>query len=175
MAERIVSPGVFTQERDLSFLAQGISEIGGAFIGPTTKGPAFIPTIVESQQQFENVFGVPDKNSLLGLTVKNYLRESGRATVVRILGLDGYSSVTNQSALLYATGSSGSFLYAVIHPTVSGSTIASATATGPATGFTLTLSGSGGSVSSSGLSTTLAAAAYVGNYLGFDVTGTKKG
>jgi len=58
---------------------------------------------------------------------------------------------------------------------VSGSTIASATATGPATGFTLTLSGSGGSVSSSGLSTTLAAAAYVGNYLGFDVTGTKKG
>ena len=33
MAERIVSPGVFTQERDLSFLAQGISEIGGAFIG----------------------------------------------------------------------------------------------------------------------------------------------
>ncbi len=27
MAERIVSPGVFTQERDLSFLEQGIKEV----------------------------------------------------------------------------------------------------------------------------------------------------
>ena len=27
MAERIVSPGVFTRERDLSFLPQGIAEI----------------------------------------------------------------------------------------------------------------------------------------------------
>ena len=27
MAERIVSPGVFTRERDLSFLPQGVSEI----------------------------------------------------------------------------------------------------------------------------------------------------
>ena len=35
MAERIVSPGVFTRERDLSFLPQGVSEIGAAIIGPT--------------------------------------------------------------------------------------------------------------------------------------------
>lgn len=40
MAERIVSPGVFTQERDLSFLPQGVADIGAAIIGPTTKGPA---------------------------------------------------------------------------------------------------------------------------------------
>jgi len=31
MAERIVSPGVFTRENDLSFLAQGVGEIGGTF------------------------------------------------------------------------------------------------------------------------------------------------
>jgi len=37
MAERIVSPGVFTRERDLSFLPQGISEIGAAIIGPLIK------------------------------------------------------------------------------------------------------------------------------------------
>ena len=30
MAERIVSPGVFTRENDLSFLAQGVGEIGAA-------------------------------------------------------------------------------------------------------------------------------------------------
>ena len=28
MAEKIVSPGVFTRERDLSFLPAGISQIG---------------------------------------------------------------------------------------------------------------------------------------------------
>ena len=44
MAERIVSPGVFTRERDLSFLPQAIGEIGAAIVGPTAKGPAFVPT-----------------------------------------------------------------------------------------------------------------------------------
>ena len=38
MAEKIVSPGVFTRENDLSFLSQGIGEIGAAIIGPTQKG-----------------------------------------------------------------------------------------------------------------------------------------
>ena len=38
MAEKIVSPGVFTNERDLSFLPAGISSIGAAIIGPTIKG-----------------------------------------------------------------------------------------------------------------------------------------
>ena len=45
MAETIVSPGVFTRENDLSFLPQGIGAIGAAVIGPTVKGPAFVPTV----------------------------------------------------------------------------------------------------------------------------------
>ena len=32
MAERIVSPGVFTRERDLSFLPQAIGAIGAAIV-----------------------------------------------------------------------------------------------------------------------------------------------
>ena len=48
MAERIVSPGVFTRERDLSFLPQGVAEIGAAILGPTTKGPSFVPTIIRN-------------------------------------------------------------------------------------------------------------------------------
>jgi hypothetical protein len=44
MAERIVSPGVFTREIDQSFLAQGIRTIGAAVVGPTVKGPALVPT-----------------------------------------------------------------------------------------------------------------------------------
>ena len=56
MAERIVSPGVFTRENDLSFLAQGVGEIGAAFIGPFKQGPAFVPTIVRTQSEFEDIF-----------------------------------------------------------------------------------------------------------------------
>ena len=55
MAERIVSPGVFTNENDLSFLPQGIGEIGAAIIGPTEKGPAFWPTQVTSNNDFDNI------------------------------------------------------------------------------------------------------------------------
>ena len=46
MAENIVSPGVFTRENDLSFLPQGIGQIGAAIVGPTVKGPAFVPTVI---------------------------------------------------------------------------------------------------------------------------------
>ena len=52
MAEKIVSPGVFTRENDLSFLSQGIGEIGAAVIGPFQKGPAFVPTVVNTQSEF---------------------------------------------------------------------------------------------------------------------------
>ena len=46
MAEQIISPGVFTNEVDQSFLPAAVGEIGAAVIGPTVKGPAMIPTVV---------------------------------------------------------------------------------------------------------------------------------
>ena len=69
MAERIVSPGVFTRERDLSFLPQGIAEIGAAIIGPTKKGPAFVPTLISNFQEFEEMFGTLDKRFYTPYTV----------------------------------------------------------------------------------------------------------
>ena len=57
MAERIVSPGVFTREKDLSFLPQGVAEIGAAIVGPTERGPAFTPTVITSNSEFESIFG----------------------------------------------------------------------------------------------------------------------
>ena len=44
MAERIVSPGVFTREIDQSFLPGAVAQIGAAIVGPTVKGPALVPT-----------------------------------------------------------------------------------------------------------------------------------
>ena len=84
MAERIVSPGVFTRERDLSFLPQAIGAIGAAIIGPTQKGPAFVPTQVTSFQDFEEIFGGQDERFYwvsrlkLSITVRSNLRVSMR-------------------------------------------------------------------------------------------------
>ena len=48
MAEKIVSPGVFTNEIDESFLPAALADIGAAVVGPTVKGPALVPTVVNS-------------------------------------------------------------------------------------------------------------------------------
>jgi hypothetical protein len=94
MAERIVSPGVFTREKDLSFLPQGIANIGAAVVGPTTKGPAFRPTVVTSTSQYEQIFGAVGGTTpyYTGMAVSRYLSGGASSvTVVRVLGIGGYS------------------------------------------------------------------------------------
>ena len=90
--DRFVSPGVFTLENDLSFLPQGVSQIGAAIIGPTSKGPAFVPTLVQSPDDFITLFGDSYQGSYVPFTVKEYLANAGRATIVRVAGLAGYVS-----------------------------------------------------------------------------------
>ena len=70
MAEKLISPGVFTQENDLSFVPQGIGEIGGAIIGPTVKGPALVPTLVTNYPEYVQMFG---DTFTSGSTVTEYL------------------------------------------------------------------------------------------------------
>ena len=115
MAEKIVSPGVFTEEKDLSFLPQGIGEIGAAFIGPTVKGQAFVPTIVESGNEFVQKFGPTKETMYTPYAVQNYLKNSGRATIVRTLGINGYT--VKHPLYVIASGSYGRRLISVLHPT----------------------------------------------------------
>ena len=94
MAERIVSPGVFTEEKDLSFLPQGIAEIGAAIVGPTLRGPAFTPTVVTSVSDFQKKFGpIGGKTPYYaGITAQRMLDNGAPSvTIVRVLGLGGYS------------------------------------------------------------------------------------
>lgn len=114
MAERIVSPGVFTQENDKSFLQQGIAEIGAAIIGPTVKGPAFVPTKVNGFDDYRQKFGGYSEKFYTPYAVKNYLKDAGSATIVRILGTDGYS--VKHPLNIVATGSWGSRSVAFLHP-----------------------------------------------------------
>ena len=104
MAEKIVSPGVFTKENDLSFLQQGVADIGAAFIGPFKEGP-LVPTIVNSQAEFETLFGSVDDTYYTPLAVQNYLREAGTATICRVAGKQGYT----EKAPLLLIAASGSF------------------------------------------------------------------
>jgi hypothetical protein len=129
MAERIVSPGVFTRENDLSFLAQGIGEIGAAFIGPFKQGPAFVPTIVRTQSEFETIFGTPDGTFYTEYAVQNYLREAGSATIVRVAGTEGYTQ--NAPVGIFASGSGfGDKLVGVLFNTKVGSTYQAIDSTG---------------------------------------------
>ena len=92
MAERIVSPGVFTREKDLSFLPQGISEIGAAIVGPTKQGPSFVPTVIRNFEEFEKVFGSYSTDYYTPYTVKNYLDSAGTVTIVKVGYLGGYET-----------------------------------------------------------------------------------
>ena len=57
MAEKIVSPGVFTNEIDQSFIPAAIGELGAAIVGPTVKGPVLTPTVVSSFNEYAAIFG----------------------------------------------------------------------------------------------------------------------
>ncbi len=102
MAERIVSPGVFTREKDLSFLPEAIGEIGAALIGPTEMGPAFVPTTIRNFGEFETLFGKETGDFYVPFAAKQYLRNAGALTIVRVLGLGGYA---NDTFVLIASGS----------------------------------------------------------------------
>ena len=115
MAEKIISPGVFTNEIDQSFLPAAIADIGAAIIGPTVKGPAGIPTIVTSYSDFQAKFGDVFKSGsnsfqfLTSHTAEQYLKDSNTLTVVRIMdGTFGPATASVGSAtstgLTFASG-----------------------------------------------------------------------
>lgn len=98
MAEKIVSPGVFTSEVDQSFLPAGIAAIGAAVVGPTQKGPAMVPTVVSSYSEFLQKFGgsfasgsgasEKEYKYLTNYSAQEYLKYADTLTVVRILAGD---------------------------------------------------------------------------------------
>ena len=149
MAERIVSPGVFTRERDLSFLPAGIAAIGACIVGPTVKGPAFVPTQVSNFSEFEEMFGSTDQRFYTPYAVEQYLRSAGSVTIVRVLNTGGY---TADSINLYLSSSTQTKkTVAVLLPSrggsdgtadLEGSTLASGSTKSNWSTAALTLSGS---------------------------------
>ena len=116
MAEKIVSPGVFTRERDQSFLIQGVSQIGAAIVGPFSSGPSFQPTIIDSQADLDEIFGAPAGTYYTPYTAQDYLKRSGVVTIVRVNGIGGYNQL-EPIILTAEQDGSGSSVVAVLSNT----------------------------------------------------------
>lgn len=96
-----VSPGVYTSEKDLTFVAQSVGVTTLGLVGETLKGPAFEPVLITNYDEFRNYFGytspLKDGNGNpkyeLPYVAKSYLQESNQLFVTRVLGLTGYKPV----------------------------------------------------------------------------------
>lgn len=94
-----VSPGVYTSEKDLSFVSQsvGVSTLG--LVGETKKGPAFEPVLVSGYNEFKTLFGGQSPEKLgetlkyqLPYYAKSFLNQSSQLFVTRVLGYSGYNA-----------------------------------------------------------------------------------
>ena len=100
MAERILSPGVFSRENDLSFITPAAGEISTALVGPTAKGPQNIPTVVRSYGEYVNVFGTTFKSGsdyyahLTALAAEKYFEQGGGSLLVTRVSNITFSSAT---------------------------------------------------------------------------------
>jgi len=96
-----VSPGVYTSERDLSFVAQSVGVTTLGIVGETLQGPAFEPIFITNFDEFTAIFGgtLPQKfvNTQIpkyeaAYIAKAYLQQSNQLFVTRVLGLSGYDA-----------------------------------------------------------------------------------
>ena len=94
-----VSPGIYTEEKDVTYSVKSLGITSLGLVGETLYGPAFENIEIENWGQFVDYFGgtSPEKFKGTGLpkyelpyVAKSYLEESRRLNVVRVLGLSGY-------------------------------------------------------------------------------------
>ena len=96
-----VSPGVYTSEVDLSFVAQSVGVTTLGIVGETLIGPAFEPIFITNFDEFQTVFGGTSPEKFINTQIpkyeasyiaKAYLQQSNQLFVTRILGLSGYDA-----------------------------------------------------------------------------------
>ena len=94
-----VSPGIYTEEKDVTYSVKSLGITSLALVGETLYGPAFENIEIKNWSEFVDYFGgtSPEKFRGSGLPkyelpyiAKSYLEESQRLNVVRVLGLSGY-------------------------------------------------------------------------------------
>ena len=102
MADRVfVSPGVYTSEKDLSFVTRQVGVTTLGLVGETTQGPAFQPIFIGNYDEFTSFFGGQNATKIkdtgapkyeLPYIAKSYLSQSNQLYVTRVLGFSGYEA-----------------------------------------------------------------------------------
>lgn len=96
-----VSPGVYTSERDLSFVTRQVGVTTLGLVGETTIGPAFQPIFISNYGEFQSFFGGCNSTKVkdtgapqyeLPYIAKSYLTQSNQLFVTRVLGFSGYDA-----------------------------------------------------------------------------------
>jgi len=96
-----VSPGVYTSERDLTFVAQSVGVTTLGIVGETLSGPAFEPIFITNFDEFTSYFGGTSPDKFINTQIpkyeaayiaKSYLSQSNQLFVTRVLGLSGYDA-----------------------------------------------------------------------------------
>ena len=96
-----VSPGVYTSEVDLSFVAQSVGVTTLGIVGETLIGPAFEPIFITNFNEYQTFFGGTSPEKFINTQIpkyeasyisKAYLQQSNQLFVTRILGLSGYDA-----------------------------------------------------------------------------------
>ena len=137
-----VSPGVYTSETDLSFVAQSVGVTTLGLVGETIKGPAFEPVFITNYDEFQAYFGGTEPVKFVNTQIpkyeaayiaKSYLQQSNQLFVTRILGLSGYDAGPSWS--IRVTANVDPLTIGIIPPT--GGTAFSATFTGYSSGSTI--------------------------------------
>jgi len=102
MADKVfVSPGVYTSEKDLTFVTRQVGVTTLGLVGETTQGPAFQPIFVSNYDEFTSFFGGLNATKIkdtgapkyeLPYIAKSYLSQSNQLFVTRVLGFSGYDA-----------------------------------------------------------------------------------
>jgi phage tail sheath protein FI len=82
-----VSPGVVTREIDLTGPTQiAPTGVPAGVVGTAVRGPAFVPVTVATFQDFIAAFGNSDGEKFGPIAMREWLRNAGAGTFVRVLG-----------------------------------------------------------------------------------------
>lgn len=102
MATKVfVSPGVYTSEKDITFVTRQVGVTTLGLVGETTQGPAFQPIFISNYGEFQSFFGGLNATKVIDNGVpqyelpyiaKSYLSQSNQLFVTRVLGFSGYDA-----------------------------------------------------------------------------------
>jgi hypothetical protein len=104
MTEQISSPGIYSQETDQSGITTGATQTGLAVVGPTEKGPAYVPTDGTSHSESVAKFGTDTSETYVVQTVYSYFQAGSTVKVTRVLGNGGFVSDTSKKIAAIVDG-----------------------------------------------------------------------